>query len=115
MGVAFEDVEAQARVAVYARAKGFSGACTAYALRGKPATFAYARPSDGTPCLLLSWVDGMAADKVIEQGIMGRKLWIFDLLAMRSSRLSGSCATHSLTGGVYLRHVVQGLEYIVEG
>jgi hypothetical protein len=64
-GYDIDAVEAQARVAVYARAKGFSGACTAYALRGKPATFAVARPSDGTPCCLLSWVDGVAADKVI--------------------------------------------------
>jgi hypothetical protein len=67
-GYDIDVVEAQARVAVYARAKGFSGACTAYALRGKPATFAVARPSDGTPCCLLSWVDGVAADKVIAAG-----------------------------------------------
>lgn len=67
-GYALADVEAQARVAVYARANGFTSACTAYALRGKPSTFAVERSTDGVPCCLLSWVDGVAADKVVAAG-----------------------------------------------
>ena len=62
------DVEAQARVAVYARAHGFTDACTFHPLRQQPDAYSFERPSDRTPCCLLSWVDGTAADKVIAGG-----------------------------------------------
>ena len=73
------DVEAQARCAVYARQKGFAGACTFLALRPQsglgsllsaltPVQYSVERASDKTPCCLLTWVDGSAADKVIAQG-----------------------------------------------
>lgn len=62
------DVEAQARVAVYARTHGFSEACTAIALKGQTGVFSVERKSDKTPCCLLTFVDGVAADKVAESG-----------------------------------------------
>ena len=72
-GYSRDDVEAQARCAVYARAGGFGGACTACALRGKPATFSVERDGDKTPAMLLTWVDGLAADKVIAAGAVARE------------------------------------------
>ena len=62
------DVEAQARVAVYARESGCSEICTFYPIKGDASSFAIERKRDKTPCCLLSWVDGMAADKVVSAG-----------------------------------------------
>ena len=61
------DVEAQARVAVYARGCGCDEICTFYPLKASTSAFAFVR-ADGTPCCLLSWVDGVAADKVLSAG-----------------------------------------------
>jgi Ser/Thr protein kinase RdoA (MazF antagonist) len=62
------DVEAQARVAVYARGCGCDEICTFYPVKGDPSAFAIERKKDRTPVCLLSWVDGMAADKVLSAG-----------------------------------------------
>lgn len=58
----------QARISSHVRSQGFGKACTALARRGDADKFT-STAADGTPCCLLSWVDGTAADKVIAAGV----------------------------------------------
>ena len=53
----------QARISAHVRQKGFSRACTALPRRDSGGHFT-STAVDGTPCCLLTWVDGTPADKV---------------------------------------------------
>ena len=66
-GYTMEDVDAQVAICVHARSNGFDGICTALPRRGLPSKFTVSR-EDGAVCCLLSWVDGIAADKVVSAG-----------------------------------------------
>ena len=68
-GYSAEDAEAQAAIAVHARAHGFAHACTALPVAGGGARHTVALPGvDATPAMLLSWVEGVSADKVVAAG-----------------------------------------------
>ncbi|KAL1515498.1 hypothetical protein AB1Y20_002121 [Prymnesium parvum] len=65
-----EEVEAQARVSAHLRRHGYAKACAALpCMRGAGFT---ALADDGTPCCVLSFVEGTAADKVIGAGVEAR-------------------------------------------
>ena len=60
------DATNQAAVAAHAAATGFTGVCAPMPRKdGSGCVFARA---DGTPVMMLSWVDGKAADKVLSSG-----------------------------------------------
>lgn len=65
-----DDVEAQARVSAHVREHGFKQACAPQRRRGVEPSGAQftTTAADGTPCCLLSWVEGVAADKVVAAG-----------------------------------------------
>ena len=65
---ATEEVEAQAQISAHLHTQGFTQACAAIPRADDASRFTTTAP-DGTPCLLLSWVEGTAADKVIAAGV----------------------------------------------
>ena len=66
-GYGKSDAAAQAAVAAHCAAAGFTGVCAPLPLKGKSGGCVYER-GDGTPVMLLSWVEGVAADKVLSAG-----------------------------------------------
>ncbi len=68
-GYTLKDATEQAAVAGYAFTDGFTGLCAPLPLidQDSPTPFVVAR-ADGTPVMMLRWVDGTAADKVVGKG-----------------------------------------------
>lgn len=69
-GYSVKDAAQQAAVASHVASHGFRGICSPMPLVDKQSTTPYvlSRPGDGTPVMMLSWVDGVAADKVVSGG-----------------------------------------------
>jgi Ser/Thr protein kinase RdoA (MazF antagonist) len=64
-GYTVADAVAQAAVAAHAARAGFAGVCAPLPLRAPSATPCVFSQADGTPVMMLSWVEGVAADKVL--------------------------------------------------
>lgn len=89
-GYSVADAMQQAAVARTAADAGFTGVCAplplADATSASPCVFA--RP-DGTPVMMLSWVQGVAADKVLSKGAV-------DVMLLLRGIGSGLAALHSV-------------------
>ena len=65
-GYSVKDAAQQAAVASHVASHGFRGICSPLPLVDKQSTpYVLSRPGDGTPVMMLSWVDGVAVDKVV--------------------------------------------------
>ena len=104
-GYTVTDAVNQAAVARHAALAGFTGVCAPLTLADKTpsigAPCVVPRP-DGTPVMMLSWIDGVAADKVLKTGEVSST----ELL---SSIGSGLAALHSVpASGATLRECEKG-------
>ena len=90
-GYSVADAMQQSAVASHAAKAGFLGVCAPEPLgdESSKTPCVYSRPGDGTPVMMLSWVDGTAGDKVLSAGDI-------DATVLLSSIGAGLAALHSV-------------------